>query len=344
MPAAPDRPDAGTAWLDHARVVAILAVVVLHVAAGVVIDNPVGSPAWWAGNAWDAAMRWCVPVFVMISGALLLDPARTEPLAVFYRKRLSRVLLPLLAWSALYLGRDLWRAHAAGEPLPWAGAWQAFQGGAPHYHLWFLFMIVPLYAVTPFLRMVTARASRSELLVLVAFSGGLAMAQEARAFDDGPGSPLNWFLSYVPYFLGGWWLRGLQRRPPLAGLAAVVVATVAATAAGCYLRAREAGLEQGLYFYYYLSVTVVPMSVAVMLGLRRWPAAAGGLPGRFAGLTLGVYLLHPLLLETLLAQGWGPQAGDLPWLGIPLLAVVVAGASLGLAWGISRVPGLRRLI
>src|SRR5216117_2766854 len=69
-------------WIEQARGAAALAVVILHVSAGVVRGvSDVTSAAWWIGNIVDSAMRWCVPVFVMISGALLLDPAK--PLGSF---------------------------------------------------------------------------------------------------------------------------------------------------------------------------------------------------------------------------------------------------------------------
>ena len=81
-------------WLDNSRILAVCGVVFLHVAAGVVLGHEVGTGDWWFGNVYDSVVRWCVPVFVMISGALLLDPGKKEDLSTFYKKRLARVLLP----------------------------------------------------------------------------------------------------------------------------------------------------------------------------------------------------------------------------------------------------------
>src|SRR3989304_5868153 len=83
-------------WLDNARISAIFAVVLLHVAYGVVIENDIGTNYWWFANIFDSSARWCVPVFVMISGALLLDSSKNEDSLTFYKKRLSRILLPVL--------------------------------------------------------------------------------------------------------------------------------------------------------------------------------------------------------------------------------------------------------
>ncbi len=73
------------AWLDAARVISIFAVVFLHISASVVTEADFGSSTWWHGNFYDSLVRWCVPVFVMVSGALLLDERRVEDTISFYK-------------------------------------------------------------------------------------------------------------------------------------------------------------------------------------------------------------------------------------------------------------------
>ncbi len=92
------------ASLDFLRVGATLAVVWLHVSAGVVLDNPdVHSMSWWTGNIADAFSRWCVPVFVMISGALVFSNTKNGTLGEFYKNRAMRLFPPLVFWTAVYL-------------------------------------------------------------------------------------------------------------------------------------------------------------------------------------------------------------------------------------------------
>ena len=55
------------------RVVAILAVLVLHTAAKQWYVLPVDSAGWQTLNVFDSAARFCVPIFFMVSGALFLD-------------------------------------------------------------------------------------------------------------------------------------------------------------------------------------------------------------------------------------------------------------------------------
>lgn len=103
-------------WLNNARIIAILAVVLLHVSSRVITWSELGSNDWWYANLYDSLVRWCVPVFVMISGALLLAPEKAEPLGVFYKKRASRILSPLVFWSLFYMLWDFSRNMLKGDP------------------------------------------------------------------------------------------------------------------------------------------------------------------------------------------------------------------------------------
>ena len=158
-----------------------------------------------AGNVVDAFSRWCVPVFVMISGALLLAPGKTEGAGTFYRKRAARVLVPLLFWSAFYLLWVFIKGSLKGNPPGAAALLHRIAIGEPYYHLWFLYMLVPLYLVTPLLCQIVARTTRKQLTWLVALAFVLAAlnAIDARLSPRSGTFFPAWFLSYVPYFLLG---------------------------------------------------------------------------------------------------------------------------------------------
>lgn len=79
-----------------------------HVHGGVHCTDPfnfypgtspdIGEIKFW-GAAYGALLRPCVPLFVMITGALLL-PVRGD-ISAFYRKRILRVFVPFLIWGVL---------------------------------------------------------------------------------------------------------------------------------------------------------------------------------------------------------------------------------------------------
>ena len=151
-------------WLDNSRIIAIFAVVMLHVAAGVVTGTDIGTTNWWFGNIYDSGVRWSVPVFVMISGALLLDPNKKEDLLTFYKKRLSKIFIPILIWTFLFLIWAFLKGQISGNEISIIHLLKRILSGKPHYHMWFLYMILCLYLFTPFFRKVIINSTRKELL------------------------------------------------------------------------------------------------------------------------------------------------------------------------------------
>jgi surface polysaccharide O-acyltransferase-like enzyme len=333
-------------WLDNARIIAILAVVFLHVAGSVVTESGIGSGYWWYGNLYDSSVRWCIPVFVMISGALLLNPEKIECLRAFYAKRASRILIPVLFWSAVFLLR--WALNSTGEDRVMLAleSLKRLLSGKPHDHMWFLYMIIFLYLFTPFLRKIVANSTRRELVIFVVATFLISVINGIATIKFGePKLFINWFLSYIPYYVLGYLVRTDERNFPNMLLLAVAFFSILLTAFGCFALANYKNLVTGLYFYDYLSITVVPMSVSVIYLLKAWkkPIFNEIFTKKLAALTLGVYLFHPIILDPLIAAGRGPMSFH-PALSIPAITLFVFLLSLGVSWTISKIPYLNRTI
>jgi surface polysaccharide O-acyltransferase-like enzyme len=216
---APSRPEArrtGTEWMDFARVAGMVAVVAAHVFAPAIRFDLTdqNSPAWWAAMAIDALSRFCVPLFLAISGALLLAPRAGLPSAEFYRRRVHRIGIPLVVWCAFYLAlrslttRDgLTRMQAAREVLD----------GGVYYHLYFLFVLAGLYALTPFLRVIVLHASQRMLVAFVAVLLVLGALDQAAVvlLESEQGNAATRFLPYMGYFVGGLLVSRVELTPRL---------------------------------------------------------------------------------------------------------------------------------
>ena len=60
-------------WIDNLKVIALFAVIVLHTASPLLMDfKKADTSDWLVGDFYNALVRFAVPVFVMITGALLL--------------------------------------------------------------------------------------------------------------------------------------------------------------------------------------------------------------------------------------------------------------------------------
>ena len=139
---------------------AIIAVVILHESAQrFYVSFP--SQEWEVRMVYDSLVRWGVPVFIMISGALFLDKEKTFSITKLYTKNILRIVSAYLFWSIIYnfytFSRDdtfidLFLGVVKG-PL----------------HLWFLKMLLGLYIVVPILRSITSNKRIETYFLFLAF-------------------------------------------------------------------------------------------------------------------------------------------------------------------------------
>ena len=334
-------------WIDKARISAAMAIVVLHSAILVQSANLLGSGYWWSGNIYNSLVRWAIPVFVMISGALLLDPGKNEPFGLFYRKRIARIFIPLLAWSAIYLCLDYFYAATYGIQISKQQIFLNLLEGKPHFHLWFLYMIIGLYLFTPFFRLIIRNTSHKDLqiLVLIMF---LISAFSFLYTELIPGVPplfITKFIPFIPYYFLGYLIRSTQYKPSKITLLVIFFCSGVITATGYYFSAQIRHVSSGIYFYGYFSFAVIIMAACILMWFRYYhiKTCNSGTIHQIAQLTLGIYLIHPIFLKLINLKGWGISIMN-PALSIPLTAIAVFCLSLASSWLIKQVPVLKRII
>ena len=166
------RSGSGLEWMDMLRIAAILAVVVIHAISPATRASGTGwhSAWWWAADLLNSACLWCVPVFVMVSGALLLDPTRRIGGGEFLKRRAMRIGVPLVFWIAIYL---VFQRQFYGQDLSVGGTVKAVASGDPYLQLYFLFIVAGLTALTPVLRKLIEHSSRRELTILTGARAGV---------------------------------------------------------------------------------------------------------------------------------------------------------------------------
>lgn len=355
MSAAPAAPRARAVTPDLVRAAGIVLVVLIHTSGVVAGPGPAGgTTAFWAGLIYDSLARPGVPLFVMLTGWLLLDPKRPpEPIGNFLWRRFGRVALPLLVWSLIGYG---WLAIRDHHAMKLAQFPRQVLNAPVFYHLWYVYVLLGLYLVVPLLRPLVAGASdplrRYALALWVLGSSVLPLWYWWGGLHIGIDIPV--VTTYVGYLLAGVWLAGAPvsartRRTLGLLILVVVIWTVFATA-------RLTGDEAtNVALFAYGTPNVLAMSVAWFVLLTqpeltarvtRHPRAVT-LVRVLAATSYGVYLVHPLILNLLDSGVLGTQitgASMYPFVGIPLLAAAVLAVSVGLMALARRVPMLDRLV
>lgn len=343
-------PTRSVLFIDKLRVLAAFAIVVAHTAGGSADGLiPLSGPWWLCISIYFMAGFWAIPVFVMISGALLLDARRQESVWAFYKRRLRRIVVPLLFWTAFYLGLRLWRDH---EAMSAQEIIASILTGRPYVHLWFLYMILGLYLATPALRkLIQATTGPQRIAVSVVIIVAADVYHLANVmFWGNPGLAFFMFIPFVSYYLLGYEL--FFHRPRLK--TGFLIGGILVTFVYLLVLSRPfialQGQQFNTFFLGFFSPPVALTGTLVFALCARRNRDRGNLTWLdrfFAGLaptTLGVYVMHIVLLETLRDMGGdGNQDGGLA-LGLiagPIIAFSLSSAITAL---ILKIPYLRRTV
>lgn len=298
--------------LDILRILSICGVVAIHLFGYVLGHSEPQSRNWWLAAGLDIPFIWVVPVFVMISGALLLAPRNTalEPRS-FYRKRAVRLLPALIAWHLIYLIGVRWLMR--GEDLSPARVVQLLLDGSVFTQLYFLWLILGLYAVAPLISAFLQDGGPRRAQALAAFLLGataLVYMVPGIAASLGFARPisLNIFthwLPYVGYFVAGRALRDVRLSGRSLFVALLSAAGLAALCLWQYGHRGQAGVLNVVSPVSYVSLTVMMLSVAVFLAATAIFSriTPGRVTGRMlvtlSGASFGVFLVHLLIFEVI---------------------------------------------
>jgi surface polysaccharide O-acyltransferase-like enzyme len=193
--------------LDVLRSLSIFAVILIHIVS--IVDSQINFQTHgtisWIVKITNESLFWCVPVFFMLSGALLLDKS-TESMQEFYIKRMNKILLPTLFWSAFFLFYLFMYKHFA-----LSNVLGAIFKGKPFYHLWFMYAIIGLYLFTPFFRILLANLSESQTRWLIIFIFTITVGTDyVGNYLHNQDTIFSSFLTYIGYFILGYYFYNNQ--------------------------------------------------------------------------------------------------------------------------------------
>ncbi|ROW33355.1 acyltransferase [Neisseria animalis] len=196
-------------WADLCRIYAIFLVIVIHVSAKYLIDfTGIHESNWLFANLFDSFARVSVPLFFMLSGALLLNTEKISGNTLSgISGRIWKITIPLIFWSIIYVlhlkhyGVDIKFTHMLHEPVM--------------YHLWFAYAMIFIYATLPFIKNLYENINKSPSLIFYLltlwFTVYLIKGYISIGFLNPMGINYSPVFGYIGYFiLGGLLIRYKQ--------------------------------------------------------------------------------------------------------------------------------------
>lgn len=335
---------------DLLRVISLLGVIVIHVCAMQWRKLEPGTGEWTVLHVYDMLCKFSVPVFFMISGRFMLDPARNCTVKKMLKKAFH-IGVVFVFWSAVYTLLNIGRVlHGGGELLE--NKWLFVEFFTGEYHMWFLFTIAGLYILTPLLRYIAASLEMSGyyLALFLVFGSVLPFLEKMPsggailAAMNGK-LLLDMAVGYSGYYLMGHWLREEKLSPKaekwlyFGGFAGAVFTVTVTWIASCVSGNANEELA------YYLMPNVVLTAAAIyhfvishgrQLKQSKWIS-------KLAELSFGCYLVHPLFLWIFEWIGLMPTLLH-PVIMVPILTGITLLLSLGVTLVMKKVPLLRSVV
>lgn len=345
-------------YMDLMRLIACILVVLVHVSALSWEDVSVRSDEWQVMNAFDCLGIMGVPMFIMLSGALMLRRESTHSVKKILGKTL-RLFLVYHVWLLFYnfvtfVKEDyVFSFYNIKEHIVLPA-----MRGQGIYHLWFLPVLMVLSLLTPILKKAFADKKTCEyFLILYLILGQLIPT--ALLFEF-PYKYLlmdyynrtSWVMltGYIGYFVAGHYIHSFvgtltHLRRLLTVL--VVIGCYAITVIVCSIDSIQKGVPS-VILNNPLTITDFIATLGIYVLIRDWcllrnrKKAEKGVSG-IAKLTFGIYLIHPFILMLIREAGITNFVPH-PILMIPLLTAGVFVMSLAISWILKKIPLFGRFI
>lgn len=367
-------------WLDVVRFIAMFTVVCCH------CTDPfnfypgtapnIGEIKLW-GAIYGSVLRPCVPLFVMITGALLL-PVRGDT-STFYKKRIPRVFYPFLIWSVLY-NLFPWITGLLGlnpqiilDFFPYAGEevmQQSFSVSLEYIlmipfnfsilavHMWYIYLLIGLYLYLPvFSAWVEKASERAKLMFLLAWGVTLLLPYYYQFVSNYLWGTCSWnsfgmpyaFAGFNGYLLLGHYLKNLEwslKKTLAIGIPMFAVGYAVTFLGFRHITALPEYTDEMLeLFFTYCSLNVVMMTIPVFMLAKKVKVNSERMKKALANLTVcgfGIYMIHYFFTgpSVVLMRAINMPIG----LQIPVAAILAFAVSWGLVWLIYRAGKVAKYI
>ncbi len=297
---------------DLLRIFAVLGVIMIHVAARQVVVKDLQSVEFLWGNLFHGITRFAVPVFIMLSGALMLDENKNMPAKKSF-KYAGVMLALLIIWSFIYASFFyIFVPFNKGNDINVEKFINGFVYG--HYHLWYLYMIIGLYLLVPILRTFVKKENKKQISYLLLISTVICFTIKFANFflmeyvvEKDWLTPLMDKIKfplvgvYLTYFIAGWYVVNIHIKK------AYRIIIYLFGAIGAFLTVflnwfyAQQGKNMQATFHFEDIVTVLLFGVAFFMffyyALKdRDFGKIKGVLTEMSKLTFGVYLIHVIVL------------------------------------------------
>ena len=350
-----DKKDKRIYYLDVLRVIACLSVILIHASAEYAIKN-IESSNFLPANIIDGLARIAVPLFVMISGALLLD----EKYDFNIKKHINHILKLIafyLFWSTSYsIIYKVIKPLIRHKPIRIVKIIGSILSG--HFHLWFIYLIIGLYLILPLLRLWVNDKNKKyvEYYLILALIFTFLIPQLTNIacyyyhFFERINDILNnkLILSYVggytSYFILGWYINNYElKHKKLIYILGIISFLI--TGIGTYFLSIKNG-EYVETMYNNLTINVLFQTITIFIFIKdkyKNKKESNKIINSISKYSLGIYATHVIILK-LTSSFLTRNNMNNALINIPIIFLVSFILAYITSFILSKIPLLKKVV
>ena len=330
------------------RIFATLAVLLMH-ECSIICDQPqaysLTDGQYSILHMIHMSMFWAVPLFLMITGALLLEKDRDISPKTCLNKYAKRIVLVLIVFGIplsilqQFIDNGTLSTHLIIKAL------RLWSEGNAIRHFWYLYTLLGIYLILPMLGAFYHQADhetvRYIILVLVTMDFILPTVGDIVSVNFGFVIPVTYVITYL---LLGRYLRDYSNQL-IKSRTVYIGATIFMFLIEAILTIELPGLSASLINYKSPVILLHTIMIFGVLQGIHCPEKLKILLHRIDRLCFGVYLIHPLPMHLLYKKFHvTPMSFGNTLLGCLVMFFIFAVAALALSLLLSRIKGIRRIM
>lgn len=344
-------------WLDLLRIFAAIMVCFIHVSSDKFFSVSTSSAEFRIFTFYDLLNQIAVPLFVMISGAMMLDPSRPlSPKSL--SKKIVKLITALVFWmtiNGIYI--------AITEPHNITSIKSFIERALEsRQYFWFIFMMIGLYLITPLLKCISKDIKYCEYFFLLFFIFGCLIPFAIEMIGVFKLTQFSFIkkyyeymkfsfpLGYTSYYVAGFILtkKHITKKIEISLYILCVLLTLSSLYATINLSVLRG--KPYTFFFSFSSPNIVISSLAVFILFKNRVSkilkeASFSMQKikTLSGLTFGTYLCHMYLLYILNILKFTTLSFN-PILSVPIISIIIFSVSAIIVLLLKKIPFIKSYV